>query len=464
MKIKRIIHLITPICCALIFSGTIPNCNASITQMADGTQVGGIISNDTTWTKANSPYNLTGNVFVNKGVTLTIQAGVTVYLDGGCIAVNGTLNVRGNNDNKVDFITTVYHSTGEYADGVITFSSDSAPWNEQTQTGCIIENANINSRRQKEVIWIQDSSPKINHCSISTWYTAILIVVTNRNSSSTAPIISNNTITSTNEQGIEDGWGHTGGMTGTGSSAYIYNNYFYGCDIAIETIGGNLTIAQNLINCNTTNSIGIMVNACGSMSFPIQNNTFTGNAGIYFSPDSYPYLTTVNFKSGISGNNFENTANAIRTNQYPLNIVVNATNNWWGTSDTQAINQSVNQTCVVNFIPFLTAPNLNSPSTNYNPNPTPTPTPSPTPSPVPTDTPTPIPTPTSTSIVTPVPVITPQPTIAPIPTATPTPTPIPIPTPTSAVPELSTGVILLLLIATTTASFVYAKRKTGKTS
>ena len=45
-----------------------------------GTNVSGIISSDTTWTQANSPYNLTGNVQVNNGVSLTIEAGITVTL------------------------------------------------------------------------------------------------------------------------------------------------------------------------------------------------------------------------------------------------------------------------------------------------------------------------------------------------------------------------------------------------
>ena len=42
------------------------------------TYVSGSISSDTTWTKANSPYRLTGTVFVNSGVILTIEPGVIV--------------------------------------------------------------------------------------------------------------------------------------------------------------------------------------------------------------------------------------------------------------------------------------------------------------------------------------------------------------------------------------------------
>ena len=39
--------------------------------------VSGTITEDTTWTAANSPYTLTGHITVDSGVTLTIEPGVT---------------------------------------------------------------------------------------------------------------------------------------------------------------------------------------------------------------------------------------------------------------------------------------------------------------------------------------------------------------------------------------------------
>ncbi|MEM2281086.1 MAG: hypothetical protein QXZ68_03740, partial [Candidatus Bathyarchaeia archaeon] len=41
-----------------------------------GTAVKGIISTNTTWTLANSPYVLTGPVLVNRSAVLTIEPGV----------------------------------------------------------------------------------------------------------------------------------------------------------------------------------------------------------------------------------------------------------------------------------------------------------------------------------------------------------------------------------------------------
>ena len=72
-------------------------------QLALATNVSSIIASDTTWTKANSPYNLVGNVLVNNGVTLTIEPGVTVNLNSYYIMVNGTLTARGTSDDQIRF-------------------------------------------------------------------------------------------------------------------------------------------------------------------------------------------------------------------------------------------------------------------------------------------------------------------------------------------------------------------------
>ena len=46
-----------------------------------GTNVSGVISSNTTWSLANSPYLVTGNVLVNEGVTLSIEPGVIVKIE-----------------------------------------------------------------------------------------------------------------------------------------------------------------------------------------------------------------------------------------------------------------------------------------------------------------------------------------------------------------------------------------------
>lgn len=68
------------------------------------TQVAGGINADTTWTAAEGPYEVTGQLSVRQGVTLTIEAGTEVQVNNGLqIQVEGSLVTQGAEGNPVVF-------------------------------------------------------------------------------------------------------------------------------------------------------------------------------------------------------------------------------------------------------------------------------------------------------------------------------------------------------------------------
>lgn len=189
-----------PFLIVLLVSGLAFVGNLHFSMAQSGTNVTGIISLDTTWTQANSPYTLTGPVLVNNGVTLTMEAGVTVNLTNYYIEVNGTLKAIGTSTKQIHFINGTSNLDNPIYS--ITFTPFSSIWNEQSGKGCIIENTILSST----TILIDSSSPKIDNNNIEGYIRAIgngnTIILKNKiigaieDESSATTIISNNTITS----------------------------------------------------------------------------------------------------------------------------------------------------------------------------------------------------------------------------------------------------------------------------
>ena len=68
------------------------------------TEISGVISTDTTWTVANSPYIITAKTLVEEDVTLTIQPGVTIkFVNRTYLTVRGALLALGTESQMITF-------------------------------------------------------------------------------------------------------------------------------------------------------------------------------------------------------------------------------------------------------------------------------------------------------------------------------------------------------------------------
>ncbi len=453
-----------------------------------------VVGSDTVWTKADNPHELTGPVLVNQGVTLTIEAGASVNLNGYELRVNGTLRAIGTASDNI-----------QISGGTITFGDS-----HQAGLGSAFENAVINStisssnplkmnnNTVNEKITVGDSSELISNNilrSVTTGSTTIILnnKITGDVSVGDSCIIANNTlkgdittgksarilnniingsrfypkppggggytialtvddsseiINNTISGGVEASssaimkniisggapftdWGgrgqdSTSAVTVNGDSSIVANTIFSstgGYGILIRSgytyvssnvihnyvrVAGDALIENNLLvgtgiqvghihvnayyeidyghgdsiirnNTITGGGVAISSGSEGGTSTIIQNLLFNNSIGIVVSSQmSILNNTLSNCSIGIQLYSptatiaYNNIVNYTQNSVYLSSVLsdVDATNNWWGTTDTQAINLTIRDFKYdfdlgkVNFVPLLTEPNPEAPSKN----------------------------------------------------------------------------------------------------
>jgi parallel beta-helix repeat protein len=370
-----------------------------------GTNESGVITSDTTWTQAGSPYNLVGNISVSSDVTLTIGAGVTVNLNDFYMTIYGGLVAKGTSTNKIQingisgtcpFMPPPAPNPYPFTYG-INFTELSVGYNAQSGSGSIIENAIINS-----TTLALESSPQINNDIINGYITSngtsvisnnlvtgeidltgpstvsnnqingTIQVQTNVAGGSTednsnpegTPVISNNTVTGGGINGIGISFltdTVTGLTTYSGNAVTVSGNTITGCNnagIGAEGIG---VIENNLI---TNNQDGIDIEGPNT----VLNNTIENNYIGIQQVNNFDFPTVIN-------NNIQNNSYNFFL-YHSVTSSVNATYNYWGTTNKTAIGNSIydnkddSNLGTVNFVPFLAMPNSQAPSLN-TPSPTP---------------------------------------------------------------------------------------------
>ena len=244
MKLKILLSFIT-----LLFIGKLLNAQTAIS--------GGIYSN-TTWTLANSPYLMTGNIVVFPGVTLTIEPGVEVRVkENGLSGTQYSLETRG----TINMVGT--------PDAPITFKADTALTTVGAWKGFVIKNSqggslNYNYVNIANTITCFEydgsvpSSIQLNKCSFS--YNGYAVVVG-------TDLIAEDCLFYANENAIY-GWAN-----------FTFNNCVFDKNLAALSIYAS---SLDMNNCQVlNNNLGISINTGSVTGTVVKNTLFENNIIAY---------------------------------------------------------------------------------------------------------------------------------------------------------------------------------------
>ena len=302
--------------------------NLAPIQVGSGTEVGGIISENTTW--SDEYYIATAHILVPKGVTLKIKPGVKVSLEDHFLQVDGTLQARGNKTDRI-IITGEAISTWE---GILRFMSGSTPWDEETSLGCILEYCELHAKGGMIVRFNQGSSPKMVNCLVSGSDLSGM--------GTFGGFITNNTfcynlvgLEATGTSIISDNFffeNHSG--IGVGGTPTISNNVIRDNDQGIDVSGGSPIIINNLISNNKQIGLKLWSSGESAKIYSIMNNTICKNDDIGIYIDT---LTIQVLYNNVYGNKNYN----LKLSENMKGCDVNVTKNWWGITNITIIEDKI---------------------------------------------------------------------------------------------------------------------------
>jgi len=278
-------------------------------EVISGTIAGGIISSNTTWTIANSPYIiLNEDLQIAQGATLLINEGVIVkFNQDRKLKVAGALKVEGSLDSPVT-LTSI--EDVDYWSGIDFL--DISDITNSSLTNAIIENANI----------------------------AILLGPAGVDLNFVGNVFRNN-------------WQAIRG--GSCENATFERNTFLDNDQALAlykgSINSNLIVKNNLFKNNNDATRGEFQNtifenntflnnhAVFEEGFAkenwIRNNVFENNNVVFGLYDMVP--VTMSNPTSIYNNNFIDNDFVVRAPKISNDGLTDISNNWWGTTDTDII-------------------------------------------------------------------------------------------------------------------------------
>lgn len=335
---------------------------------ANATNVSGIIGADTTWTLANSPYIVVGNILVDQGVTLTVEPGVTVKFNQDLyLYVDGTLIAPGTESNMITFTSNQASPTqGDWQHIKFRDSAVDATFDEDGNyvSGCILEYCKV--EWGSFGIWVENTSAFIGSCTVINNNIGIMLAGDSGGIVSNC-IVSNCTITS-NRGG--------GGifLAGFASNCSVIN-----CVITNNSNNGIYvgrdSQSNSIISCNISNNDGWGIHLSDNSNSIVNDCTVNNNSdGIYIEGTSGSIINNslvssnsnygIRFQAGsgsviystITGNNniglfYQSSSGLLQycdlydNANYDIKMFyssnLDATNCYWGTMDTDVIDAHI---------------------------------------------------------------------------------------------------------------------------
>jgi parallel beta-helix repeat protein/predicted outer membrane repeat protein len=240
------------------------------------TEVSGPITTDTTWTKVNSPYIVTGSVLVQEGVTLTIEPGVEVKFDSAKgLQVEGQLIAQGTETERIVFTSNQpTPAPGDWVNILFTDTSVDATYDGEGNyiNGSIMQYCTVEygGGTGLPMLKMASSSPFIDHCT-ATHSASGGIQIDEGSIKICNSTISNNSASS-NGGGI-----YAAASTLTVSNCTISNNNSAKWGGGIYIGLGALTIVNCTITNNSATVSGGGICTENSNVLNIANSTITDN-------------------------------------------------------------------------------------------------------------------------------------------------------------------------------------------
>jgi hypothetical protein len=288
-------------------------------QLIWATDVTGIISTNTSWTLAGSPYIVTGNITINPGVTLTVDSSVVVKFNSSRnMSVNGTLSAKYANFTSsaasptpgvwdyIQFGSTTYHGFGSLKNCNLYYGNQIYVMNGTvSMEGCVLDNFFSNGIQCSDTLNLKDTY--INLPSYNATYGYAINALAN------GYINANN---------LDVGNCKIGFYVNTGSKLFTSNgSSIIGADQYGAYVLGQMNLTSTSIDLTGYTSIGHGIEATNGSLVTLDNSSIThSNYALHIYTGSSISISNCTFTTNVWPGYYEGTGS----------VTTSGTNNFTG--------------------------------------------------------------------------------------------------------------------------------------